>query len=362
MKKDEFVNQLRRLVEIRSVSEDRDENKKLVGYVSSLISKKAKIKIWSNNDADILLASNVETMSPDVAFLVHGDVVSGSDNLFKLKISGDKLSGRGVSDMKFSIPIGICLLNEWIEKNKTASFSFVVTTDEELGGFNGAKRLAEEFKFKPKLLIVPDGGDNFELVFKSKGVIHLLIESYGRSAHASEPWLGKSAITELIKLSDLLEKKYGKNSIEPNWNITYNIGQIKAGESTNQICDYGFMKVDFRFPERNRANDILKEINDLVGKYNLDLRVSVMVSGEATYTDPRLEEVKEFVKILERGVKRKIKAIGDCGASDARYFKDSPTLMIKPNGGEIHADGEWIFLSSCLIYYELISKYLERYK
>ena len=44
----------------------------------------------------------------------------------------------------------------------------MITTDEEVGGFEGAKFLVEKVKFSPKALIVPDGGDNLVFVDKAK--------------------------------------------------------------------------------------------------------------------------------------------------------------------------------------------------
>lgn len=358
MTRDEFLTQLRTLTEMKSVSENRIANKNLVRYVSSQISPDAVTKVWSNKCADILLASNVKTMRPDVAFLVHGDVVSGSDDLFNLKVVGDKLMGRGVSDMKFSIPIGVHLLNDWIKSKKVSSFAFVMTTDEEMGGFNGARVLAEKYKFNPKLLIVPDGGDNFELVYKSKGVVHVLVESKGKSSHASDPWFGRSAVTPLVVLAKALTDKYGVNGVKPNWDITCNIGQIHAGESTNQVCDYGYMKIDFRFPEKFTVNDILDDLKMLVSKEKLKLKISRLVFGKPTFTDPKLPELVSFKSIAEKIIGKKVKLIGDCGASDARYFGKSPILMMKPEGGGIHSNTEWVSLNSCMLYFEIIKKFI----
>ncbi len=43
-----------------------------------------------------------------------------------------------------------------------------MTTDEETGGFQGAAYLANQYKFQPKILIVPDGGDDFIFINKAK--------------------------------------------------------------------------------------------------------------------------------------------------------------------------------------------------
>ncbi len=361
MKKQDFVKQLRDIVAIESITENREENKRLVRFVTKMAPKKAVIKEWSSDKADILIISNVETLSPDVCFMVHGDVVSAEKKQFKLKVVGDRLLGRGVCDMKFTIPMGIELLKEWMAAEKKGSYAFVMTTDEENGGFDGAKVLAEKYKFRPKLLIVPDGGDNMELIYRSKGVAQVLIESVGKPAHASSPWEGKNAFDDLIELAHLLSKKYKKNNAKDNWNTTCNIGQIHGGRSTNQVCADAVMKIDFRFPDTRTPNEVVTEVREIVKANDLNLKVSVIVAGDPIYSDVKDPRVISLQEVAEKITGNKLKLTSDLGSSDARFFKKSLVIMTKPDGGDIHGPKEWISLKSCMIFYEMFSSYLENY-
>jgi succinyl-diaminopimelate desuccinylase len=189
MKAKDLTDQLGKLVSMKTLPGEVLVNKKALDYVETLVDKKVKKERFSNGKAEVLILSVRKTKSPEMCYMVHMDVVAGRDDQFKMKIEGDKLIGRGASDMKFSIPIGVALLNEAVDKK--LDFALVIATDEEVGGLEGGKYLSEVKKYSPKLLIVPDGGENLNFVDKAKGVCQIKIVAKGVSAHASRPWLGE---------------------------------------------------------------------------------------------------------------------------------------------------------------------------
>lgn len=361
MDKKQFIEQLSKLISFASLSHDQAINHQLLDYVESLISPKASIKRIVNKDAQILIASYQNDKRPDIAYLVHSDVVPGREAQFTLRQKGDKLFGRGVSDMKYSIPIGIALLNELIEKKSELSFSLVITTDEETGGFDGAQFLSQKAKFDPTALIVPDGGDNFKFISKSKGVCQLEVKASGRPAHASMPWQGDSALNKLVKLASVLLEKYEKNGSQESWETTLNIGQIKGGESTNQVCSQAVMKLDFRFPETSSKEEIKKIVESEADLIASDLQVNYISTGLPTQTKVSLPIVRKFIDSFADQLEKKIEIKAEYGASDARHFgpMNTPILMIKPTGGDIHGDDEWISLDACMHFYQGLRRFLE---
>ena len=211
MTKSQFIKQLKKIVSFPTLSTDLETNLLLFEYLKTLINPQAQIKTIINGNAAILIASYQDDKNSDLAYLVHSDVVSAGDDQFKMKVDQDHLIGRGTSDMKYSIPVGVALLNELIAKKSELSFALVVTSDEEIGGFGGADYLAKKANFRPTAIIVPDGGNNFDFIDKSKGVCQLLIKAKGVPAHASTPWEGDNALVKLVKLASLLLKKFEKN-------------------------------------------------------------------------------------------------------------------------------------------------------
>lgn len=362
MDKQKFIDQLKKLVAFETVTGNFEANSRALDYVQTLLEESVVLKRVKNKNAEILIASNVKTNSPNVAFMVHMDVVSAKKEQFSLVQKGDKLFGRGASDMKFSIPMGVSLLNDLVAKKSKLSFALVITTDEEVGGFDGGAFLAENLKFRPKCLLVPDGGDNLVFVEKAKGVCQVLITSIGRPAHASRPWMGKNAIDPLTKLSVRLLKLYDKNSLKETWNTTMNIGQIQGGMSTNQVCAEASLKLDFRYPETDSIKNILGIVTKLCKKIEPSLKVSTMSTGLPTFTNRKETVVQDFLASMETAFGKKIIVDKTYGASDARHFAkyNIPVLMMKPMGGEIHSETEWISIKSSMKFYMGLKLFLER--
>ena len=362
--KQQLTTQLATLVSMKTLTGDIETNRTALDYIQTLISKNAVIKRVQNNTAEILLAgnkSNSELLNPEIGYMVHVDIVAAEEKLFTMSVTDSIAKGRGVSDMKYSIPIGVALLNELIEKNSSKSFTLAITTDEEVGGFNGALFLAKEMKFRPKVLIVPDGGDNLIFVNKSKGVLQLRLTCSGTAAHSSQPWEGKSAIVPLCEIITKLAKKYQKNSLKKNWNTTLNFGKINGGISTNQVCPQATLDLDFRFPETTTMDALFADTKRIIDSVDPTISIEKLSTGQTTFTDKNLPIVKKFIRSMESAVQQKIKILPTYGASDARHFTDYkiPVLMIKPIGGDIHQSTEWINLDSCIQFSNGLRNFLE---
>ncbi|OHA16497.1 MAG: hypothetical protein A3C79_02670 [Candidatus Taylorbacteria bacterium RIFCSPHIGHO2_02_FULL_45_28] len=358
--KKQFMQDLSELISFKTITSDSVQNKKALDFIVSKISKKAIIKRIKNDGVETLIVSNKDTRTPDVCFLVHVDVVVGKPEQFSMIIKKGMAYGRGVSDMKFSIPMGYSLLNDLIEDKSDISFAFVVTTDEETGGFKGGAYLANEYKFKPKMLIVPDGGDDLIFISKAKGVCALRIDSKGIPAHSSRIWDGKNALEPIIALCDIILKRYRQNNKKESWKTTVNLGKLQGGIFANQVCPEAYAILDFRFPQTTTFKNIFDEVSKLARKIDPSLKISTHSIGSPTAVDLKDPIVKMFIRNFEKKIGKKVKIQGTYGASDARHFSDldAPVLMIKPIGGDIHGDNENISIDSCLVFYSALQSFL----
>jgi succinyl-diaminopimelate desuccinylase len=357
MTKEDLIKQLGDLVAFKTLSGEIEENSKALNYVQKLINEGIEIERIKNGKAEVLIAQVIKGNSPKYCYMVHMDVVAGRDDQFLMRLEGAKAIGRGTCDMKFSIPLGVSLLNE--AKEKGIDFCLMITTDEEVGGFEGAKSIADR-GFTPKIFIVPDGGENLSFVDKAKGVCQLKLIAKGKPAHASRPWQGKNAIDPLVSLGDELLKIYGENSLKENWRTTMNFGTINGGISTNQVCPEAEMKIDFRYPETDSIEKITSVVEKIISDLGLEVEVSKLSTGLPTFTDVNDPEVKKYLLVMEGVFGKKIIVKQTYGASDARHFAllKSPVLMHKPLGGEIHSANEWEDIASVMTFYEGLRKYL----
>lgn len=359
--KQNFLAQLEKLVSFKTLPGEVATNAVALDYIQSLLAPAAKVERIKNGKAEILLAGTTISKKPEVGYLVHVDVVAGSTEMFKMRQENNLVFGRGVSDMKFSIPLGVALLNELLASDNQIGFSLAITTDEESGGFEGAQHLADDYGWKPEILIVPDGGDNMNFVDKAKGVAQFEVISRGKSAHASRPWQGENALPALSQLVVELDKKYGQNSLRENWEVTLNFGALNGGISTNQVCDFASLKIDFRYPETTTFENIEQELQTMATKIDANLEIKRLSYGLPTNTDVNHPEVQRFLQTLSSKYGKKIKIKPTYGASDARHFAQfgMPVLMIKPMGGDIHSETEWLDVASTLKFYEGLREYLQ---
>ena len=356
-----LVDQIKKLISYHTVSTNKDEIRSCMEYIKSNLCHTSTCKIteYEVNTNPIAIISTHDTKTPDVAFLCHIDVVSAHQRLFHMEKHKGKIIGRGVSDMKFSIPICADILTNAHSNYPNASIALILTSDEEHGGLNGAGYVANVLKYRPKLLFIPDGGNNWELVSQAKGVLHGTITVSGTSAHASQPWKGISANDKALSILLQLRKLYKQPKIK-SWNaITMNIGVINGGNSVNQVPNLCVIKLDFRYPNEKDKELILSNIKKLLSRKE----TFSVFQADAFSTDIRDTKIQQYLSISEKIIKRKIPVIKEYGASDARFFSihNIPCIVIKPECGGEHADNEWIDIKDMLSYHKTIHTYLTWY-
>ena len=149
--RNEFLDILAKLINFHTTPGNTKEISQSLDYVNKQLGfypffKKTYIK----NGVESRVWSTSDTKKTRFILNAHIDVVPADDSLFSLKQYGDKLMGRGVSDMKYSIALYIIALKNIYNKyGKLPSVALMITSDEENGGFNGVKHLLE---YKKKFL------------------------------------------------------------------------------------------------------------------------------------------------------------------------------------------------------------------
>lgn len=340
--KDEIVKILGNLIRHKSTNDNLEAIASCYKYIDEELSFFPFIKKFFNkNGVESRIWSTIDTLTPEYILNAHIDVVPAPDLMFKLKRNGDKLMGRGVSDMKFSIASYILVLKEIYESTKKLpSVAIMLTSDEERGGGNGVGYLVNEIGYCPKVAFVPDGGDNNKIVENAKGVLQLEIISTGCSAHASKLWEGEGAIEKIAIDINNLRQKYPYPD-EPIWANTMNIGKISGGVQTNQVADSASIFVDLRCLPETNINETVEEIKTICP----DCKVKILTTGDVFHVDRNNFYIKRWAKLISADDSV---FINEHGASDGRYFTATgiPTIVSKPIGGFIHHPDEWISLKS----------------
>ncbi|HUS77684.1 MAG TPA: ArgE/DapE family deacylase [Patescibacteria group bacterium] len=211
--------------------------------------------------------------------------------------------GRGTSDMKGACAAALVsarILSEMcpLENN----LEVWCTADEEIGGIEGARWLAESGRLKGDVCVIGDGNGG-GLEFPSidlgcKGGAGTTLISRGQTAHGSTPYLGDNAIEKLIKaipwvkkvgdfrleLPDELEtpiesslefyrktqnldtpeKKAAVERLFHYPTVACNI--ISGGVKSNVVPDYAEARFDIRLTPGSKPLKVKKRIEELVAQ------------------------------------------------------------------------------------------------
>jgi len=334
---------LEKLISFKTISGNHLENKKaLEGIKNQIKHLPVYITEFESNGFSSLVITTQKNKQPIIWLQAHLDVVSGATQAFCPQVVNKRLYGRGAIDMKFAIACYIKLLKDLDKNLPKYNFGIMITTDEEIGGFNGVKFLLDK-GFSSKVCFLPDGGKNWQFIKTSKGIWDLSIQSKGKSSHAARPWLGQNALNELIDFLNELRKKFPQEPchIKDHYHETFNIGKITGGNVANQVPDFAEALVDIRFtPKMNKVK--LQKIIDLSIKNFRNIKIKEIFFYDSFAINPENYYVQLFSQIAYEKLKIKTTFINTPGSSDACFFiqKNIPVVMIRPNGGNFHADNE----------------------
>ena len=152
---------------------------------------------------------------PCVHFNSHIDVVQTGAGWtldpFAAVIRDGKIYGRGACDMKGGLAASIIAVEALIDSGAELPGALEIsgTVDEESGGYGGVHYLAQRGWFsRPRVdhVIIPEPLNVDRVCIGHRGVWWAEIETHGRMAHGSMPFLGDCAVRHMNAFIDRLER------------------------------------------------------------------------------------------------------------------------------------------------------------
>ncbi|HMH70070.1 MAG TPA: M20 family metallopeptidase [Candidatus Saccharimonadales bacterium] len=344
------------LISIPSVTSDSTACHEIIDVVRSEVESHG---LFIHSDTTIpnpwFFATTKDTKQPDILFVAHLDVVPANPDLFLMQKQEGKLFGRGVYDMKLAAACYMEFLRNHSDKLHELNIGYLFTTDEETGGHCFPTILATGLR--PKVVFIPDGGDNWAVEKRAKGFVGLKFVARGESAHASRPWEGRSALHTLLDVTQLLRARYPLTRDPAACTLTVNT--LHAGEAINQLPDYATATVDFRSFQKDELTAFRQLITQLANEYSLE--ASVTQEGEPLIFDTEAPGIDTFLRTLQAHTGQdEITYRESYGASDGRYFApyNIPCIIIEPYGGGRHSNEEWLQADDLPNYYRLIERWI----
>lgn len=181
-----------------------------------------------------------------VVFSGHTDVVpvDGQDwhtPPFSLTAQGNKLYGRGSSDMKGFIACVLAMVPEWSQQKLKHPAHIALSYDEEIG-CRQAAAVAKHINsqgWKPRLVVIGEP-TMMQPVQAHKGIYSFLTTVTGKEAHSSQTQIGVNAITyaarliaKLTQLEQECQQQQDAQFLPPY--STIQVGVIRGGTARNII-------------------------------------------------------------------------------------------------------------------------------
>ncbi len=284
------------------------------------------------------LYARIGDRAPNFCFAGHTDVVPVGDanewsvDPFAAEIKGDRLYGRGASDMKTAIAGFAAAAARFLESRDNGfpgSISLLITGDEEGEAVNGTVKVLEWLREKGEVLDAclvgePTNPETLGDMIKigRRGSMTAFLTVHGASGHAAYPHLADNPVERLVKmLSAVLDKPLddGTEHFQPSTAVvtTIDVGNPVA----NVIPARAEARINVRFNDLHTGAGVetllRRRLDDIGGDYDLDARVS----GEPFLFPPGpLSNLVAGAVEKATGKRPEFSTAG--GTSDARFIKD----------------------------------------
>ncbi len=302
----------------------------------------------------------------------HLDIVAlgtrpWSKDPFAGETDGDRLFGRGSSDMKAGVAGILRAARSFKGRLEGTPGVVIVLTAGEEGGCVGSAKLAGEpaLMGEAGAMVVGEPTSNYPLV-GHKGSIKFHAHFRGVSAHGSMPHLGENAV---YKAARAIAKLEGFDFGVPEHPImgkpTLNVGTVEGGSGVNLVPDLAKIGVDIRTVPGTDHATLLARLKGLLSEGEL----SLISDNEAVWTEPQEDWVRRVFEICapvigEAPQPRTAPYMTDA-ANLRKVYEGAPTLILGPGEAAMaHQTDEYCSMErirqSVAIYEAIIDDWIRR--
>jgi succinyl-diaminopimelate desuccinylase len=224
----------------------------------------------------------------------HLDTVPEPEGGIEVRVEGERVYGRGASDMKAGDAVMLALLEDFPGDGRFEP-SFVFYEREE--GPYAENGLEAVFAGCPwvldaELALVPEP-TAAALEVGCVGTSQVEVTFRGRSAHAARPWQGENALTRAGEfLSSLHERPAEEVIVEgmPFYEVLTPT-LARGGRAKNIVPDSFVVNVNYRFAPGRDLEDVKQVFEDLLGDSATFEVVDFAPSGPVSLENPLLREL-----------------------------------------------------------------------
>jgi len=282
----------------------------------------------------------------DVVEVGHGWTVDPFEGLVK----EGRIYGRGACDMKGGLAAAVIAAEAFIAAypDYNGAIEISATADEESGGYGGVAYLAEQGFFSPdrvQHVIIPEPLNKDRICLGHRGVWWAQVETKGRIAHGSMPFLGDCAVRHMgavlaemeATLFPRLAARITNMPVVPEGarHATLNINAIHGGEPA-QDADYTGLPVacvpdrcqivlDRRFLIEESLAEVKQEMLDMLERVKarrpgFDYEIRDLFDVQPTMTDATAPIVTTLAHAIKEVLHRAPSYVVSPGTYDQKHI------------------------------------------
>ena len=282
----------------------------------------------------------------DVVEVGHGWTVDPFGGVVK----EGRVYGRGACDMKGGLAASVIAAEAFIAAcpGYHGAIEISATADEESGGYGGVAYLAEQGWFSPERVqhvIIPEPLNKDRICLGHRGVWWAEVETRGRIAHGSMPFLGDSAIRHMgavleemeATLYPLLAGKHTEMPVVPEGarQSTLNINSIHGGEPEQEpgytglpapcVADRCRIVLDRRFLIEEDIAEVKAEVAAMMERIkarrpSFDYEIRDLFEVQPTMTERDAPVVRTVAQAIEKVLARAPDYVVSPGTYDQKHI------------------------------------------
>ena len=229
---------------------------------------------------------------------------------FELTEDGDRLYGRGTTDMKGFLAVVLAALPALAATDLVRPIHLVLTYDEEIGTV-GAPSAVDALLAsgpRPELVIVGEP-TNLRPVTAHKGVRAFTTTVEGLDGHSSQPQHAANAIAALARIATFIDELAGRHreaAADPRFTppyTTFNLATIEGGQALNIVPRHAQLTWEYRpVPaddadrlavevERFADEQVLPRLREATGTGHISFRADAVARGLEAEPDGAAERL-----------------------------------------------------------------------
>ncbi|HKH12824.1 MAG TPA: succinyl-diaminopimelate desuccinylase [Rubrobacter sp.] len=292
---------------------------------------------------------------PGIVFAGHLDTVPQPDEPIEVRVEGDRVYGRGASDMKAGDAVMLALLEDFAWEGGRFEPRFVFYEREE--GPHVENGLEAVFAGSPWVLeadlaIVPEPTEG-ALEVGCVGTAQIEVTFRGKSSHAARPWQGENAITKAGRFLAALHERPANEVVVDGLSF-YEVltpTTARGGRAKNVVPDSFWINVNHRFAPGKGVDDVRRLFDDLLGDEAAYEIPDFAPSGSVDLDNPLMQElIATGLEVRPKQAWTDVARFAERGVAAVNFGPGSPS--------QAHQDAEHADLSLLEDCYGRLEKFL----